>query len=166
MPTDDNLTAWDDFRYPGDPIRYGVFEHAMPCSLKKAIRRHLKGFRAQYPALAWERWRWQCDTMSCGWRKWLIEHTDLGVVVCGGPGVDYGDNEPDKEVPEANLSGYRTQSDSLVHKHYWLLIGPGRHVFDPTAHQDQFQREWPMRLDGYVVEGLPLTERRRAGCRT
>ena len=64
-------------------------------------------------------------------------------------------------VAESVLSGYR-KADGYIHWHYWLLIGPRRHVFDPTAHQEQFKREGPMKLDHYVIEGHPLPKWRRA----
>ena len=158
--------VWVDFKYPRDATKYGVFEGDMPEPLRGAIQRQAKAFRARYSALEWSRWRWQCDVMAEAWRRWLSDPGEVAAEIRGGVGIDYAHNEPDEEVQEANLSGYRTRSDGLIHKHYWLLVGPSRHVFDPTAHQEQFQREWPMTLDGYIVEGCPLPDWRRTPCRT
>ena len=94
--------------------------------------------------------------MADAWLKELADVDGLDPILRGGEGVDH-DDPPTPETPH---SGYR-KADALVHAHYWLLVGPGRHVFDPTAHQRQFTRGGPIRLYRYVIEGLPLPNWRR-----
>jgi hypothetical protein len=160
MQTDESM--FEDFSYPDDVAPSGVFEKAMPDGFKAAIRDRAKLLRAGYSDLTgWNMSRWQCDRMADAWLHVLRDVAGLDPIKKGGIGDDH---ESQTTGFVTDLSGYST-TDGYVHWHYWLLIGPRLHVFDPTAYQAEFKNEWPMRLDGYIVEGRPLTEWRRTHCR-
>lgn len=71
----------------------------------------------------------------------------------GGEGVDDDVFCDYRLVPIELRSGYR-EADSQVHRHYWLVIGDGRRLLDPTAHQ--FDRRGGVSPDRYVVDGMPI----------
>jgi hypothetical protein len=157
-----NKGVFLDFSYPGDETIYGILERAMPRAFKAAIRDRAKGIRDRFPEdKAWHLLCWQCDRMANAWLQELGSLKDLDPIMVGGIGVDFDRSGGPDTVAESLLSGYR-KADGYIHWHYWLLIGPRRHVFDPTAHQEQFKREGPMKLDHYVIEGHPLPKWRRA----
>src|ERR1035437_7996376 len=145
-----------DFSYPGDETLYGILERAMPRAFKAEIRNRAKTLRDRYAnGDAWTRSCWQCDRMAKAWLQELGSSKDLDPIIVGGVGVDFDHCGGPETVAENDLSGYR-KADGYIHWHYWLLIGPRRPVFDPTAHQAQFSREGPMKLGRYVIKGRPL----------
>ncbi len=158
MKTDQG--AFVDFSYPGDERLYGTFERAMPRAFKAAIRDRARAFRYTYTREGWKRSRWDCRIMAPAWLKELSSIKGLRLSLIEGEGVDFDHEGGPETVSESICTGYR-KADGYVHCHYWLLIGPRRHIFDPTAHQEQFEREGPMWLDHYVIDGQPLPSWRR-----
>ncbi len=148
-------SAFVGFDYPGDRTVYGVVERAMPRAFRTAIKGRAKAFRSKYSDEGWTRWRWQCHTIADAWLQELRSIGGLDPVKVGAEGVDYDHEGGPESVPERMCSGYR-KADGYVHCHYWLLVGPGQHIFDPTAHQPQFDSEGPIELDRYVIDGRPM----------
>jgi hypothetical protein len=125
---DERLT---DFTYPADERPAGVFERAMSDAVITTINgdAEIVGH-----SLATARGQRQDCRYSCAWER-TLRSRGLDLELLGGEGVDGDDFTLDYQaVPLDRRSGYR-EGDGLVHRHYWLGIGPDRLIFDPTAHQ-------------------------------
>ncbi len=155
-------SAFVDFVYPGEEIPCGVFQKSMPRPFKARIMSLARAFRDGYTEDGWKRWRWDCRIMAPAWLKVL---GGLDAVLIEGEGVDFDHEGGPEAVPERLCTGYR-KADGFVHCHYWLLIGARRHLFDPTAYQQQFEREGPIKLGNYVIEGVGLPAWRQAYLRS
>ena len=141
-----------DFAYPGEMEPAGVIELSMSHEVVTIIEANADLVRLNLDAFPAR--RKDCRHACGSWQRVLMLHR-VAVKTAGGEGVDDGDYSSDyRFVPLDRRSGYRVALDDLVHRHYWLEIGPERLIFDPTAHQ--FDEKGGVSLDRYTLDGKPV----------
>lgn len=148
MTVDDRLM---DFSYPGEDQPVGVVARTIDRDVLAVIDR-LAPMVRQALDLVPER-RWDCRYTCSAWRGQLDE---LGVEVReeGGVGEDDEAFTADRRfIPLDERSGYR-ESDGRIHRHWWLRVGSGHWLFDPTAHT--FEDRGGVETARYVVDGRNL----------
>jgi hypothetical protein len=146
-----------EFRYPDAVAPCGIIETGMPAPVCEAIHRFAGSVGGGLAAVGH---RCHCLAAASEWLRVLeqtLRGTSIAVRLEGGPGVDEEDQfDPNyRTIPLDRRSGYR-EADGLVHRHFWLLIGPDQLVFDPTAHQ--FDAKGGVHLDRYVLDGTNLPD--------
>lgn len=147
-------TDFIDFTYPGDAQPAGVLDAATDQQVAKAI----VDLAAEVgEALdVWPSRRTDCRHACVEWQR-VLERVGVRAVLVGGEGVDGEEVGSDYRVTTpATASGY-LESDGTVHRHYWLAIGDGGRLFDPTAHQ--FDDRGGVERGRYRVDGRLLRER-------
>lgn len=141
-----------DFAYPGETAPAGVIERSMSHEVVGIIEANADRVRDNLDAFSGR--RMGCRHACRSWERVLTLHR-VAVETVGGEGVDDGDYSSDyRVVPLDRRSGYREALDDLVHRHYWLEIGPERLIFDPTAHQ--FDEKGGVSLGRYTLDGQPV----------
>lgn len=138
-----------DFRYPASHLPHGVIEKGMPAAIVADITAAAPALEASLTGHG--DLRFDCRH-AC--HRWGIQLRGLGHLVRqeGGVGIDEDAFTSDYRLIAAELrSGYR-ESDGLIHRHFWLLLGANCHLFDPTAHQ--FDARGGFAADRYVVDGV------------
>ncbi len=131
-----------------------VYERGLPTAVSRLLLAEAPRVREGLDALGAKR-RWDCGYAVAAWKREL-QGANVVFAEAGGVGVD----EPAEDafyrtIPLSRRSGY-LEGDGQVHRHWWLLIGPGRHLFDPTAHQ--FDNRGGVSLDRYIVDGMPIRQ--------
>lgn len=135
------------FRYPDDPIAYGVIEGGLPLATLRAIDR--VGARLRDGFTAYDRCC-QCLNVAPRWERQLRAAGVSARYVGGDPGSPGPRYE--HPLPPELLCGYRTSHGLALH--FWLLLGDALALFDPTAHQ--FDAKGGVALDRYILDGLSL----------
>lgn len=138
-----------DFSYPGSRTPHGIIEAAMPAELLHDIAANAGAVEASLVGRG--DLRFDCRH-AC--HRWQLQLRRFGHLVRqeGGVGIDEDEFSSDfRLVPPALRSGYR-EGDGRVHRHFWLLVGVGCYLFDPTAHQ--FDKRGGLALDRYYVDGV------------
>lgn len=142
-----------DVTYQGDQSLSGVLDARAAPQIRAAILAAEPEAREALDSIGR---RMDCGYACAAWRRALTRHSVAAEEV-GGLGVDDDELTSDyRIVPEESRSGYR-EGDGLVHRHFWLLVGPDRVLFDPTAHQ--FDTKGGVALERYVIAGHPITDR-------
>jgi hypothetical protein len=97
--------------------------------------------------------RADCRYACIAWRREL-ESRAVEVRIEGGVGEDDEAYTARRQlVPLDQRSGYR-EGDGRVHRHWWLRVGLGAWLFDPTGHQ--FDDKGGVDRARYVVDGAVL----------
>ena len=136
-----------DFTYPGEAKPDGVLAATMPPELMAIVAAVAGSVRNELDGR-----RRDCRYACAAWLRALACH-GIACECCGGEGVDDDVFVDYVLVPLNRRSGY-LEADRLVHRHHWLLLGPDRRLFDPTAHQ--FDDRGGISLDNYIVDGQPV----------
>lgn len=137
-----------DFLYPASHLPHAVIEVGMPAEILTALATNAADLESSLTGHG--DLRLDCRH-AC--HRWSLRLRALGHLVRqeGGVGIDEDAFTSDFGlVPLERRSGYR-EGDGLVHRHFWLLLGFGCHLFDPTAHQ--FDAKGGLELLRYVVDG-------------
>lgn len=139
------MTSWFlEFAYPNE-LPSGVIERGMASEIVLVIRDRAGGVSE---AFGFPKMRDDCGYATSAWERTLR----IAGVECRTVG-GAGQHEPTvPATPLAEVSGYRTNDDGIV-RHFWLLVGPHEHLFDPTAHQ--FDGRGGIREDRYWLGGRP-----------
>lgn len=137
-----------DFRYPASDVLHGVIEGGMPNGILDiaAAAAPIGASLTGHGDL-----RFDCRH-AC--HRWSSMPRELGHLVRqeGGVGIDKDAFTADYRLSPTELrSGYR-EDDGQVHRHFWLLLGAGGHLFDPAAHQ--FDARGGVAADRYVLGGI------------
>lgn len=139
-----------DFVYDGDVSASGVVEARAAPTIRAAILAAEPEARDALDSLGR---RMDCGYACAAWRRALMRQNFTAHVV-GGPGVDEEELTIDYRIaPLESRSGNR-EGDGTVHRHFWLLVGPGCVLFDPTVHQ--FHAKGGVALERYVLEGRSM----------
>jgi hypothetical protein len=154
--SDDRLL---DFYYPGDNDPAGVIEGVAAAEFVETLSVLAPQVRHGLDVIK-DRGM-DCRHASVAWERALRAH-GLHARMVGGEGTDDDVFTSDyRLVALDRRSGYRRADDDIVHRHYWLEVGPDRLIFDPTAHQ--FDDKGGVSLDRYTIEGTPLRPGRITG---
>ena len=140
-----------DFFYPGDERPAGVVERAVGADVLATIEALAAPMNERFRAVPAQ--RGDCRYASAAWER-ALNGEGLDARFVGGEGIDADVHRGYMLVPLDRRSGY-LEVDGLVHRHFWLEIGPERHIFDPTAHQ--FDDRGGVSLQRYVTDGVPRT---------
>lgn len=138
-----------DFGYPGSQAPHGVIEEGAPVKVLHDIAASAAAIEASLVGRG--DLRFDCRH-AC--HRWQLQLRRFGHLVRqeGGVGIDEDAFTSDYcLIAPALRSGYR-EGDGLVHRHFWLLVGVGCYLFDPTAHQ--FDAKGGLELDRYLVDGV------------
>lgn len=109
-------------------------------------------------AISYARWPRDCWVACDRWAP-LLKAEQIGFLCADGRGDGPDVFGPDRlTVPESERGGYLANVNDVceLKRHRWFLIGPGRCVFDPTAHQ--FDQQGGVSLDRYRLDGFPIIE--------
>ena len=154
---DSEATAvWAElFRYPGCDEPAGLIEHGIEPEAIAEISVVAESVKSSLD-LRLNRWL-DCMQAVAAWEQALASL--VGLEVAGGVGVDEPAYDPQHRLiaPESR-DGFR-EGDGLIHRHWWLGLGPDRIIFDPSA--IQFMGKGWTRRDRYVMNGQPYDQWRR-----
>lgn len=148
-------SAFEPFLYPGDERPAGEIQTSVSPTTRDLINQASSDVRAELISLGHDG---DCIWEAIWWRRQL--EPDIIVERVGGDGID--DPLAGSDYRFVPPSGYR-ESDGEVHRHWWLLLEEGRHVFDPTIHR-QFDHKAGFAPDRYVLDGLSRLRRSRQPC--
>ena len=138
-----------DVFYPDDERPAGVVERAVGVDIIGKIGALAAVMNERFRTVPAQ--RDDCRYASAAWERTLQgEGVDARFV--GGEGIDEDVHRGYMLVPLDRRTGY-LEGDGLMHRHYWLEIGPERHIFDPTAHQ--FDDRGGVALERDIIDGVP-----------
>lgn len=145
------MAELSDFTYPDRVSPVGVIDSSMPPEIVRVIA-------ALAPAIGRALAGPPDRTLECGLacKFWMegLQRVGVPARIIGGVGVDDDAFTSNYQlVPLDRRSGYQ-EGDGQVHRHFWLVIGDERLIFDPTAHQ--FDTKGGVSWDRYVVDGSPF----------
>jgi hypothetical protein len=135
-----------EFAYPGEQPS-GVIERGTPLEIVRIIGERAAEVSGSF---RFPKMRGDCGYATSAWERTL---RTAGVVACRSIGGAGQHEITVPATPLARVSGYRTDDDGVV-RHFWLLVGPAEHLFDPTAHQ--FDNRGGISEDRYWLEGGPF----------
>jgi hypothetical protein len=148
------MASWSQpFRYdPSDELPAGLTESGVGQDALEEIAAQAASVKRSLDCVA-DR-SLDCWYAVSEWQRALTDRVEFEIA--GGVGMDEPWYDPQHRfVPCDRRNGFR-EGDGLIHRHWWLALGPGRLIFDPTA--SKFVAQGWTEPDRYVMDGEPYAQ--------